>query len=111
MSKIYKICTRQEWLEAKEKGVFIGSEIDLKDGYIHFSTKEQLITTYEKYFKEQENLVIFEVNTHTFTNKELVWEIARNDTLFPHLYIPLSIAHVTWTKDLQEAFKSIYPET
>ena len=38
---IYKICTKTEWLEAKKKGKFYGSNKDLEDGFIHFSNKDQ----------------------------------------------------------------------
>lgn len=33
---IYKIVPDTLWRQAKEKGVFEGAEIDLRDGYIHF---------------------------------------------------------------------------
>ena len=34
---IYKICARPQWQAAEQAGVFTGAEIDIKDGYIHFS--------------------------------------------------------------------------
>ncbi|MEL0290566.1 MAG: DUF952 domain-containing protein, partial [Alphaproteobacteria bacterium] len=35
---IYKVCDSGLWEDAKQAGKFIGAEIDLQDGYIHFST-------------------------------------------------------------------------
>ena len=56
---VYKICSKSEWSSAKKKGQFKGSEMDLKDGFIHFSTKFQLIGTLEKYYKSEKNLENF----------------------------------------------------
>ena len=85
MSLIYKVCNNNEWKKALEVGCYKGSEIDIKDGYIHFSTKEQLKETVDKHFKKQENLIII-----TFKTADLVenikWEPARNGDLFPHYY-------------------------
>jgi len=39
---IYKICTKSDLKEAKNKGQFVGSKKDLDDGYIHFSVKSRL---------------------------------------------------------------------
>jgi len=63
MSLIYKVCSNSEWEKALEEGFYKGSEIDIKDGYIHFSTKEQLKETVDKHFKKQENLIIITFNT------------------------------------------------
>ena len=38
MNTIYKICTATEWREAERAGVYRGSAVDHKDGFIHFST-------------------------------------------------------------------------
>ena len=47
---VYKICTKSELLEAKTKGKFNGSKKDLEDGYIHFSDKDKLKGTLNKFF-------------------------------------------------------------
>jgi uncharacterized protein (DUF952 family) len=45
---IYKILPAVLWQDAQKAGVFVGSEVDLKDGYIHFSTAQQAIETAAK---------------------------------------------------------------
>ena len=50
---IYKICTKVEWLKAKNEGKFLGSKKDIEDGFIHFSSKDQLKGTLSKYFLNQ----------------------------------------------------------
>ena len=39
---VYKICDAALWREAEAAGQFTGAEIDIKDGYIHFSTATQI---------------------------------------------------------------------
>lgn len=50
MRTIYKICRAAEWDEAVESGGFVGSQVDRRDGYIHFSTQRQVAETAAKYF-------------------------------------------------------------
>ena len=46
---IYKICSKSDLQEAKNKGQFVGSKKDLDDGFIHFSGEEQVKGTLKKY--------------------------------------------------------------
>ena len=50
---IYKICTKSELKEAKDKNQFKGSKKDLEDGFIHFSGEEQVKGTLKKYYSNQ----------------------------------------------------------
>ena len=59
---VYKICTKSEWSEAKQKNVFKGTALDLKDGYIHFSDKDQVKQTLNKFYLNQTNLIILKVD-------------------------------------------------
>ena len=90
---IYKICTIKEWKKALSSGIFCGTEKDLKDKYIHFSTKNQLIGTLEKYYKSEKNLILLKFPSNNLKN--LKWEES-GKLFFPHLYSKLN------TKDLLE---------
>ena len=92
MSKVFKVCEMDEWEEAKDKDLFKGSKSDQCDGFIHLSTSAQLKGTLEKYFKSKSQLYLLEVKTDDL---ELVWEISRNDEIFPHLYKPLPLNAIT----------------
>ena len=50
---IYKICPASIWEEAKTRGILEGWGIDLTDGYIHFSTAEQVAQTAARHFSGQ----------------------------------------------------------
>ena len=92
MGKVFKVCEEEDWETTKNNEFFVGSKKDLSDGFIHFSTSEQLKETLEKHFKSKSPLYLLEVETDDL---ELVWEISRNNSLFPHLYEPLPLRMVT----------------
>jgi uncharacterized protein (DUF952 family) len=99
-SPIYKICPRALWVEAERQGLFPGSPADQADGYIHFSTAEQLAATADKYFHGQSDLVLVAIDAEAL-GEALKWEPARGGGLFPHLYGPLPVAAVLSVKPLE----------
>ncbi len=96
---IYKVCDRTLWQEAEKAGQFTGAEIDLADGFIHFSTKDQLASTLEKHFSGRKDLMLIAVDGKALLGK-IVYEAARGGALFPHLYEALSMEQVLWSKPL-----------
>ena len=96
---IFKVVSAQEWSVAKEQGEFLGAAIDLTDGYIHFSTADQLRETVEKHFAGQSDLLLVSVDADSLGD-ELKWEPSRGDALFPHLYAPLSIESVVMSTEM-----------
>ncbi len=91
VTRIYKILSRDAWESAGEAGVFVGATVDLADGYIHFSTADQVVETAFKRFAGQTGLVLAAFETESL-GPELKWEVSRGGTLFPHLYAPLDPA-------------------
>ena len=85
---VYKICDAALWREAEAAGQFTGAEIDIKDGYIHFSTATQAQETARKHFKGREGLVFVAIDT---SKLNMVWEPSRGGDLFPHLYDALPV--------------------
>lgn len=85
MSLIYKVLPRAEWEAACAKGLFEGSAIDLKDGFIHFSAGDQWAETLAKHFAGQADLLLVAVDTDAL-GPQLKWEVSRGGALFPHLY-------------------------
>ena len=90
---IYKICPAAEWRDAERASVFSGSAVDRRDGYIHFSTSDQVIETAQKYFAGQRDLVLVSVDAAALSDR-LKWEPSRGGALFPHLYGELATAAV-----------------
>ncbi len=93
MPTVYKICPASLWREAERVGAFRGSSVDLRDGFIHFSTAEQVAETAAKHFAGQRDLVLLRVDATKLGDK-LKWEPSRGGALFPHLYGELDLAAV-----------------
>ena len=89
---IYKICTKLELNEAKDKKEFKGSKKDLDDGFIHFSSEEQVEGTLKKYYSNQAELILLKVDTLKLNH--LIWEQASDGNMFPHLYSTLDLSDV-----------------
>jgi uncharacterized protein (DUF952 family) len=96
---IYKVCAETLWREAERDGVFKGAPVDIADGYIHFSTEEQLAETLRRHFAGQNDLVLIEVDAERLGEK-LKWEPSRGGALFPHLYGHLDVSWVLGTAPL-----------
>ena len=96
---IYKICETALWREAERKSVFTGAPIDIRDGYIHFSTAHQAVETAAKHFAGIDNLLLVAVGADAL-GSALKWEPSRGGALFPHLYGALPLDAVLWTKPL-----------
>ncbi len=102
MSLIYKILPRGEWDAALEAGVFLGSAIDVQDGFIHFSTAEQWRETLQKHFAGQADLVLVAAEAEAL-GSELRWEPSRGGALFPHLYAPFPTALAVSVQTIEAA--------
>ena len=96
---IYKIVPRELWQEARKAALFKGAPIDLKDGYIHFSTAAQAIETAKLHFGGESDLLLVAVDATVF-GETLKWEPSRGGDLFPHLYGDLPLDAVLWEKPL-----------
>ena len=90
---IYKLLAVAEWEAARAVGEFRGSAVDEADGYIHFSTGEQVVETAVRYFADAEDLALLTIDAERLGDG-LRWEPSRGGDLFPHLYGPLPVEAV-----------------
>lgn len=97
---IYKIFRAQEWSEMQAKGHSDGAPVDLADGFVHLSTALQLQGTLAKHFAGEEDLMLLACDTETMEDA-LRWEPSRGGAMFPHLYRPLRMADIRWTRRIQ----------
>ncbi|SRR5260221_10329462 len=99
MATIYKICPADLWQGAVAADVFAGSPVDLADGFIHFSTADQVRETAAKYFACARDLLLV-----AFSDADLGaavrYEPSRGGDLFPHLYGRLDPKAALWAKPL-----------
>ena len=99
MTTIYKILSADDWREAERSGRYRGSPDDKRDGFIHFSTNEQTLGTYEKYFSGKPDLMLTAIDADAL-GAALKWEPSRGGALFPHLYGELPLSAVRWSRVL-----------
>lgn len=96
---IFKITTRADWDAALAAGELKGTAVDLADGYIHFSTADQLAETLDKHYRGATGLVLATIDPDLLP-VPLTWEPSRGGQLFPHLYAPLPMSAVTTSRAL-----------
>ena len=96
---IYKLLRITEWQQLEVEKETLGAPIDLLDGYIHFSTKEQLKETASKHFAGVTPLQLLACDSAAMSS-DLKWEPSRGGALFPHLYRALSLKDVLWHKEI-----------
>jgi uncharacterized protein (DUF952 family) len=97
---VYKIVAAEEWNKAETAGVFIGAPVDRADGFIHFSTAEQALDTAAKWFAGRDDLTLAAIDAEAL-GEALRWEPSRGGALFPHLYGPLPMSAVVWSRPLK----------
>lgn len=96
---IYKIFAADQWAALERDGETAGAPVDVADGFIHFSTADQVAETAAKHFAGREDLVLAAVEAEAL-GPALAWEPSRGGDLFPHLYGRLRRADVAWAASL-----------
>lgn len=99
MAIIYKIFRAEEYSAFVSAGHTRGAPIDISDGYIHFSTGDQVAVTASKHFAGEGALKLLALEADTLGNA-LRWERSRGGALFPHLYRELRAEDILFVRDL-----------
>lgn len=97
--QIYKIFRAAEWQAFRSAGKTKGAPVDHEDGFIHFSTAQQVRETAAKHFAEEDGLVLVAFEADAMGTL-LRWEPSRGGALFPHLYRELMMSEALWDRSL-----------
>ncbi|MCC6006184.1 MAG: DUF952 domain-containing protein [Rhodobacteraceae bacterium] len=107
---IYKIFRAEEWSALVAEGETRGAQVDLADGFIHFSTAGQLVETARRHFAAEDGLMLAAVSVDRLGDA-LRWEPSRGGALFPHLYRSLMLSDIAWHRPLPlEDERHVFPE-
>lgn len=108
---IYKILPEWLWFASLKQGLFTGAEVDLADGYIHFSTRDTVKETAAKHFAGQDDLMLVAFEEKSF-EPPLKWDPSRGGQLFPHLYGAVKPDTAHWAEPLllDDDGKHIFPD-
>ncbi len=88
IEKVFKICSRDEWHHAIDNGTYKGSPLDVSDGFIHLSKRDQVVETAQLHFRGLDDLVLVTIDA---TGLDIRYEESRNGQLFPHLFSDLPV--------------------
>ena len=101
-----------ERVQEEAAGLYRGSSQDAADGFIHFSTAEQIRESARKHRAGQADLVLVTVDAAKL-GALLKWEPSRGGALFPHLYgaLPLEAVIRVEPLPLGPAGTHSFPET
>ena len=87
---VYRLASREEWRAAQSSGAVPKRDIDLKDGYVHLSTREQVLETARLHFAGADDLLALEISSSRIAD-DLKFELApKRGEAFPHLYRDLT---------------------
>ena len=96
---IYHMCPADTWQAAVRAGAYRGTADDLRDGFIHFSTAEQIAESARRHRAGQSGLVLIAVESARLGDR-LKWEESRGGALFPHVYGALDPAETASVRPL-----------
>ena len=90
---VYKIVTEKELNVLKTTTKFDGTELDIRDGFIHMSKNmEQVTYVINKYYKNIDDIYLLHIDPINLEN--LKFEESKSGDIFPHLYCALNINNV-----------------
>jgi uncharacterized protein (DUF952 family) len=94
---IYKIVARAEWMASS--GDYGGSAQDKADGFLHFSTAEQLAQTLRLYYADADDLILVAATAEACDGLRWEYSASRGQD-FPHLYGPLTCDAMKWARPI-----------
>ena len=99
------ICQAQAWKTAQEKGEYSPKSLHA-EGFIHLSRPPQVISVANLYYQDLPEPILLWIDPKAL-KAQLRWERV-GDQLFPHLYGPLNLDAVLYTKALAAESDGIY---
>lgn len=82
---VYKILRPAEWATFESSGHYVASPDDLRSGFVHCSSRQQVAATAQRFFAGEAELVVLSVGTDMLGDS-LRWEAASDGERFPHIY-------------------------
>jgi len=114
---IYHITSRDAWQQALESGMYTAPSLD-KEGFIHASTREQVIRVGNAFYTTVPNCVLLAID-ETLLPAPPVWEppvhpnpdtppTPEEQELFPHIYGPIPVGAVVKIVDFSVGLDGMY---
>lgn len=105
---IYHLTSRQVWRDSQARGDYRVESLE-SEGFIHCSTRTQVLPVAEKYYGGQQDILLLEIDP-SLLSSELRWEPPSGGApppgvpegeLFPHVYGPINLEAIVKVYDLE----------
>jgi uncharacterized protein (DUF952 family) len=106
MHIILHITQHHQWENAKLIGCYRGDTLD-KEGFIHCSTPRQIVPTANRFFANQQGLVLLCIDADKVI-PEIKYEGVATDELFPHIYGSLNLDAVFQVIDFEPSEDGLF---
>ncbi len=100
MAFIFHITTRADWDRAETEGTYRTPLLPV-EGFIHCSTRDQVIEVANLRFRGQTGLVLLGINTNRVKAEILYEDLAGEGQEFPHIYGELNIDAVAQVAEFE----------
>jgi uncharacterized protein (DUF952 family) len=90
---IYHIILRQDWDKAQKAGFYSPDSLN-QAGFIHCSTKEQVLPTANRRFSGNKNLLLLVINPEKVKAKIVFEDLSNIGEKHPHIYSKLFLTAV-----------------
>jgi uncharacterized protein (DUF952 family) len=97
---IYHITSSAWWNEQSSTDFYATETLD-KEGFIHCSTSEQVKGTLDRYYANQNGLLLLHIDP-TLLKAELKFEKSTNDELFPHVFGEINKDAIVKVEEIRE---------
>ncbi|MEH7884297.1 DUF952 domain-containing protein [Bacillus sp. JJ1609] len=87
---ILHIISEEDWKKAQREGLHTPSSLD-DEGFIHCSTKEQLIWVANSFFKGHTDLLLLCIDAKKVRARIVYEDTSDTGMLFPHIYGTLNL--------------------
>jgi uncharacterized protein (DUF952 family) len=93
---IFHIAQRDQWEAARAGGVYRAGSLATQ-GFIHCSTREQVLATANRVFRGQTGLVLLGIEAGKVETEIRYENLEGGSELYPHIYGPLNVDAVVST--------------
>lgn len=90
---IYHLVRKNDWKKYRKNGVYTPSSLT-KEGFIHCSTKEQVLATANRRFAGMKDLLLLVINTQKVSAKIVFEDLRGIGEKHPHIYGKLPVRAV-----------------
>jgi uncharacterized protein (DUF952 family) len=109
---IYHLATAGGWALAMTAGRYEGTAADRADGFLHFSTADQIVESARRHRAGAPDLMLLTVDPRKLEAGTLRWEESRGGKLFPHIYgaVPMAAVVSVDPLPLDDAGGHVFPD-